>query len=144
MGRIVVHIFGKPKDKNLASIITDYSNRISSRGMTVKLYSDKNSPDNYEKKLTNLNGDLIILDENGTQKTSRELSELVLQVSLSDETVNFAIGPPDGFSDKLKNKVAKKISLSKMTFLHEMAASILLEQLYRATEIIRGSPYHRK
>jgi 23S rRNA (pseudouridine1915-N3)-methyltransferase len=144
MGRIVVHIFGKPKDKNLAAIITDYSNRISSRGMTVKLYSDKKSPDNYEKKLTNLNGDLIILDENGTQKTSKELSELVLQVSLSDETVNFAIGPPDGFSDKLKNKVVKKISLSKMTFLHEMAASILLEQLYRATEIIRGSPYHRK
>ena len=63
MGRIVVHIFGKPKDKNLAAIITDYSNRISSRGMTVKLYSDKKSPDNYEKKLTNLNGDLIILDE---------------------------------------------------------------------------------
>jgi 23S rRNA (pseudouridine1915-N3)-methyltransferase len=144
MGRIVVHIFGKPKDKNLASIITDYSNRISSRGMTVKLYPDKKSPDNYEKKLINLNGDLIILDENGIQKTSKELSELVLQVSLSDETVNFAIGPPDGFSDKLKNKVVKKISLSKMTFLHEMAASILLEQLYRATEIIRGSPYHRK
>jgi len=144
MGRIVVHIFGKPKDKNLASIITDYSNKISSRGMTVKLYSDKKGLDNYEKKLTNLNGDLIILDENGTQKTSRELSELVLQVSLSDETVNFAIGPPDGFSDGLKNKVVKKISLSKMTFLHEMAASILLEQLYRATEIIRGSPYHRK
>lgn len=143
MGRIILHIFGKPKDKNLASILEDYSNRIISRGIIVKTYSDKKN-NNYEKYLSNLKGSLIIIDENGMQNTSKELSNLISQISIGDETVNFAVGPPDGFSNKLKNRPIKKISLSRMTFPHEMAACILLEQIYRATEIIRGSPYHRE
>ena len=49
MGRIIVHIFGKPKDNNLASIIDNYSNRIISRGIIVKIYSDKKDNNNYEK-----------------------------------------------------------------------------------------------
>ena len=143
MGRIIVHIFGRIKDKNLASIFADYSNRVTSKGILVKIYSDKKDNNNYEKYLTTLKGNLIILDENGTQKTSKELSELISKISLSNETVNFAIGPPDGFSSKLKNMSNKQISLSVMTLPHEMVACILLEQIYRATEIIRGSPYHR-
>ena len=143
MGRIIVHIFGKIKDKNLASIFSDYSSRVTSKGIMVKIYSDKKDNNNYEKYLTTLKGDLIILDENGVQKTSKELSDLISKISLSNETVNFAIGPPDGFSYKLKNVSNQQISLSMMTLPHEIAACILLEQMYRATEIIRGSPYHR-
>ena len=142
MGRIIVHVFGKIKDKNLASIFADYSNRVTSKGIIVKIYSDKKD-NNYEKYLTTLKGNLIILDENGIQKTSKELSDLISRISLSNETVNFAIGPPDGFSNKLKNMSNKQISLSMMTLPHEMVACIFLEQIYRATEIIRGSPYHR-
>ena len=142
MGRIIVHVFGKIKDKNLASIFADYSNRVTSKGIMVKIYSDKKD-NNYEKYLTTLKGSLIILDENGIQKTSKELSDLISRISLSNETVNFAIGPPDGFSNKLKNMSSKQISVSMMTLPHEMVACILLEQIYRATEIIRGSPYHR-
>ena len=143
MGRIIIHIFGKLKDKNLASIFADYSNRVTSKGIIVKIYSDKKDNNNYEKYLTTLKDNLIILDENGTQKTSKELSDLISRISLGNETVNFAIGPPDGFSNKLKNLSNKQISLSIMTLPHEMVACILLEQIYRATEIIRGSPYHR-
>jgi len=143
VGRIIVHIFGKLKDKNMASIFADYSNRVSSKAITVKIYSDKKDNNNYEKYLTSLKGNLIILDENGTQKTSKELSDLILKISLSNETVNFAIGPPDGFSNRLKNISNEQISISMMTLPHEMVACILLEQIYRATEIIRGSPYHR-
>tara|TARA_Y100000766_G_C18778200_1_gene541905 strand:+ start:308 stop:739 length:432 start_codon:yes stop_codon:yes gene_type:complete len=142
VGRIIVHVFGKIKDKNLASIFADYSNRVTSKGIMVKIYSDKKD-NNYEKYLTTLKGNLIILDENGIQKTSKELSDLISRISLSNETVNFAIGPPDGFSNKLKNMSSKQISVSMMTLPHEMVACILLEQIYRATEIIRGSPYHR-
>ena len=142
MGRIIVHVFSKIKDKNLASIFADYSNRVTSKGIIVKIYSDKKD-NNYEKYLTTLKGNLIILDENGIQKTSKELSDLISRISLSNETVNFAIGPPDGFSNKLKNMSNKQISLSMMTLPHEMVACIFLEQIYRATEIIRGSPYHR-
>ncbi|MAV60136.1 MAG: 50S rRNA methyltransferase [Euryarchaeota archaeon] len=144
MGRMIVHIYGKPKDNNLASMISEYSNRLVSRGITLKIHSDKKDSHYYEKNLATLKGNLIILDENGIQKTSKQFSDFISNISLSNETVNFATGPPDGFSDLLKNKAIKIISLSKMTFIHEMASCILLEQLYRATEIIKGSSYHRE
>lgn len=144
MGRMIVHIYGKPKDNNLASMISEYSNRLISRGITLKIHSDKKDSHYYENNLASLKGNLIILDENGIQKTSKQFSDFISNISLSNETVNFATGPPDGFSDLLKNKAIKIISLSKMTFIHEMASCILLEQLYRATEIIKGSSYHRE
>lgn len=144
MGRMTVHIYGKPKDNNLASMISEYSNRLVSRGITIKIHSDKKNNHYYEKNLISLKGNLIILDENGIQKTSKQFSDFISKISLSNEMVNFAIGPADGFSDLLKNKAVKVISLSRMTFIHEMASCILLEQLYRATEIIRGSSYHRE
>ncbi|MFL2973816.1 MAG: 50S rRNA methyltransferase [Marine Group II euryarchaeote MED-G38] len=144
MGRMIVHIYGKPKDNNLASMISEYSNRLVSRGITLKIHSDKKDSHYYENNLATLKGNLIILDENGIQKTSKQFSDFISNISLSNETVNFATGPPDGFSDLLKNKAIKIISLSKMTFIHEMASCILLEQLYRATEIIKGSSYHRE
>ena len=144
MGRMIVHIYGKPKDNNLASMISEYSNRLVSRGITIKINSDKKDSHYYENNLASLKGNLIILDENGIQKTSKQFSDFISNISLSNETVNFATGPPDGFSDLLKNKAIKIMSLSKMTFIHEMASCILLEQLYRATEIIKGSSYHRE
>ena len=144
MGRMIIHIYGKPKDNNLASMISEYSNRLVSRGITLKIHSDKKDSHYYENNLATLKGNLIILDENGIQKTSKQFSDFISNISLSNETVNFATGPPDGFSDLLKNKAIKIISLSKMTFIHEMASCILLEQLYRATEIIKGSSYHRE
>lgn len=144
MGRMIVHIYGKPKDNNLASMISEYSNRLVSRGITIKIHSDKKDSHYYENNLASLKGNLIILDENGIQKTSKQFSDFISNISLSNETVNFATGPPDGFSDLLKNKAIKIMSLSKMTFIHEMASCILLEQLYRATEIIKGSSYHRE
>jgi 23S rRNA (pseudouridine1915-N3)-methyltransferase len=57
--------------------------------------------------------------------------------------VAFVIGGPDGLSDEVKKKAKKIISLSKMTFTHEMARLILLEQIYRAVSILKGMQYHR-
>ena len=62
---------------------------------------------------------------------------------MSEKTLNMAIGPADGFSSEMKEKYPS-ISLSMMTFPHEMAAVMLMEQIYRACEINRGSPYHRE
>ena len=144
MGRIVVHLFGKPKDTSQSSIIDDYSNRLQNRGVSLKFHSDKKSKLDYEQLLSSFPGKLMLIDEKGNQITSKKLSELVSQILLDSQATNFAIGPPDGFSKEFKSKINNSISLSKMTFTHEMAASILLEQLYRATEIVRGSSYHRE
>ena len=74
--------------------------------------------------------------------TSMQLADILSGASLSGQNLIFAIGPVDGFSDEMKEG-NNTISLSKMTLTHEMASAILLEQLYRASEINRGSPYHR-
>ena len=82
----------------------------------------------------------ILLDETGDLMTSIDLSKQFDLWAISSEDTHLAIGPADGFP---KGHKRESISLSKMTFPHELAAVLLMEQLYRASEISRGSAYHR-
>ncbi len=75
--------------------------------------------------------------------TSEEMANWLKSALLKGEPTNLAVGPHDGFSKELKKSADQIISLSQLTLTHEMAAALLLEQLYRATEINRGSSYHR-
>lgn len=88
--------------------------------------------------------DLIALDENGRQLTSREFASL-LQCRLDDgaPALTFAIGGPDGHDKTLLQAAHTKLSLSKMTLPHGLARVALLEQIYRAVTILSGHPYHR-
>jgi len=110
--------------------------------MELVVHSDKTGLSDYEQKIESRGAELILLDESGSLLTSMELAELISEVTVSDRNTIFAVGPADGFSDDLKLRT-KKISISKMTLTHEMATAILLEQLYRASEINKGSQYHR-
>ena len=83
-----------------------------------------------------------MLDEAGKQYTSQEFARLVKQWNVNNQDVNLAIGPVDGWQE-YKIGTSNLISLSKMTFPHELAAVMLVEQVYRATEIIKGTNYHR-
>lgn len=86
---------------------------------------------------------LICLDEKGKEMTSVQLSkELRKWTEEPNLTPCFVIGGPFGLSDELKEAARIKISLSKMTLPHELARTVLLEQLYRAASILVGSPYH--
>ncbi|RZD47186.1 MAG: hypothetical protein CXT68_04710 [Methanobacteriota archaeon] len=144
MARIEVHLYGNPKCRSSKALIEDYSTRIKGRGISVKFHSEKGGASAYEKKISSLPGELIILDEKGDQYTSSDFAGMISKISLASKTVNFAIGPADGFSKNMKSQVISKISLSSLTMPHELASVILLEQLYRATEIMRDSPYHRE
>lgn len=86
---------------------------------------------------------VLLLDERGREYTSRELSEMIRQKSntLSGRLV-FVVGGPYGFSDEVYDRANGKLSLSKMTFPHEVARMLIVEQLYRAMTILRGEPYH--
>jgi 23S rRNA (pseudouridine1915-N3)-methyltransferase len=86
-----------------------------------------------------IKGFLVILDERGKELTSREFSELLLRNSY----ITFVIGGADGISENLKKRGNFILSLSKLTLQHDIARLVLLEQIYRGLEIIRGSPYHR-
>jgi 23S rRNA (pseudouridine1915-N3)-methyltransferase len=144
MARIVVHLHGRAKDRSARALIEDYAGRIKGRGISVDEHSGKAiSAFEYEAALVSASGELILLDEGGESLSSRDFSALVEGIGLAGQTVNLAIGPSDGFSDEIKGAAKRLISLSTLTTTHELAAVLLLEQLYRATEINRNSPYHR-
>ena len=85
----------------------------------------------------------VVLDERGTQATTRELA-LWLQ-GWMDEGVSpaFVIGGADGLDDSVKARAGKLLGLSKLTLPHALARVMLAEQLYRSVCIIKGHPYHR-
>ena len=86
---------------------------------------------------------LIVLDEHGTALTSPQLAQLLQKLEISGAgTPCFAVGGAYGLDSCVLDRAYRCISLSPMTFPHELARVILLEQLYRADCILRNSPYH--
>tara|TARA_B100000575_G_scaffold259805_1_gene232320 strand:+ start:229 stop:663 length:435 start_codon:yes stop_codon:yes gene_type:complete len=143
MGRLTVHTHGAPKDKAIRQLITTYSDRMQSRGVTVEHHAGKLDATAYVERLTAKGGVLILLDEAGEQNNSVAFAERFRHWQLSSKNVHFAIGPAEGWpaTDDLSN--LQRLSLSQLTFPHELAAVMLVEQLYRASEIHRGSEYHK-
>ena len=142
MGRVIVHLDSMPKDRDIATIVSRYQNRVRPRGISVQ-FSEATDSNKYESELSNLSGRLVLLDQGGTKMSSEEMANWLKTVMLEGQTTNLAVGPHDGFSKELKRSAIQTISLSQLTLTHEMAAALLMEQLYRATEINRGSSYHR-
>lgn len=86
---------------------------------------------------------VILLDENGKQMPSRAFAETIeKQMISSTKRLIFVIGGPYGFAPEIMEQAQQKISLSAMTFSHQLVRLVFLEQLYRAFTIIRGEPYH--
>ena len=89
--------------------------------------------------------DLILMDERGKQYTSVELARVLQdKISYIGKDIVFVIGGAYGFSEAVYNRADSKISLSKMTFSHQMVLAIFAEQIYRAFTIMRGEPYHHE
>ena len=89
-------------------------------------------------------GDVVVLlDEKGKEMTSREFSVYLdkKMVTVAKNLI-FVIGGPYGFSQEMYNRANEKLSLSKMTFSHEMIRLFFVEQIYRAMTILKGEPYH--
>jgi 23S rRNA (pseudouridine1915-N3)-methyltransferase len=87
--------------------------------------------------------ELILLDENGNSFGSRAFASWLEKKALdSVKRMVFVVGGPYGFSDELKTRATSLISLSGMTFSHQLVRLIFFEQLYRAFTIIKGEPYH--
>ena len=137
-----MHLHGRPKGLGTKDLIDGYGKRISSSGIAIEIHPDKVSPSEYEERIESKSGNLMLLDESGKQYTSLQLAKLLSEASISGDSLIFAIGPVDGFSEEFKHR-HNLISISKMTLTHEMASAVLFEQLYRASEINKGSSYHR-
>ena len=91
------------------------------------------------------NDEVILLDEKGKQYTSMGFSEFIAKKMLaSHKRMIFVVGGPYGFSERVYQRANGKISLSAMTFSHQMIRLIFTEQLYRAMTILKGEPYHHE
>ena len=89
--------------------------------------------------------EVILLDERGAMKSSMELAGMMRdRLIRGGRDVVFVIGGAYGFSQKVYNRADSMLSLSKMTFSHQMIRTIFAEQLYRAFTIIKGEPYHHE
>jgi 23S rRNA (pseudouridine1915-N3)-methyltransferase len=86
---------------------------------------------------------IILLDENGKEYTSVDFSGyLQQQMNSGIKNLVFVVGGPYGFSEEIYKRSNGKISLSKMTFSHQMVRLFFAEQMYRAMTILKGEPYH--
>jgi 23S rRNA (pseudouridine1915-N3)-methyltransferase len=86
-----------------------------------------------------------LLDEHGHQFSSPKFSEFIQQkLNTGIKTLVFVVGGAYGFSDEVYRTATSKLSLSEMTFSHQMIRMIFLEQLYRAFTILRNEPYHHQ
>ena len=88
---------------------------------------------------------VVLLDERGSEYTSKAFADFLAQKMLRGiKRLVFVIGGPYGFAPDIYKSVQMRISLSKMTFSHQMVRMIFVEQLYRAMTIIKGEPYHHE
>lgn len=154
--RINLICIGKTDDKEIISLIRYYLPRIPKHWNfeILEIPDVKNaknfSPDSLKKEeaklfLNNIDSsDLtILLDEKGKQFTSREFSEKMdFWQGNSVKKINFLIGGAYGFSEEIYQRANEKISLSKMTFTHQMIRLFFVEQIYRTATILQGKPYH--
>lgn len=149
---------GKTDNKNLQTLIDDYSKRLSfyikfELEIIADIKNVKNLSESQQKEkegeliLSKLNqtDQLILLDENGTNFSSIEFSDyLQKKMNAGIKTLVFVIGGPYGFSDEVYKKALGKISLSKMTFSHQMVRLFVIEQVYRGFTILKNEPYHHQ
>ncbi|RZJ70458.1 23S rRNA (pseudouridine(1915)-N(3))-methyltransferase RlmH [Flavobacterium sp.] len=147
---------GKTDNKELQKLIDEYSKRLSFYiKFELEIIADiKNVKNLSESQQKEKEGELImakiasqdqliLLDENGKSFSSVGFSqELQKKMNSGIKTLVFVIGGPYGFSDAIYTKASGKISLSAMTFSHQMVRLFFVEQLYRGFTILKGEPYH--
>jgi 23S rRNA (pseudouridine1915-N3)-methyltransferase len=149
---------GKTDNKNLQTLIDDYTKRLSfyvkfEMDVIADIKNVKNLSENQQKEKEGalilskvLNTDfLILLDENGKNYSSVSFAnELQKKMNSGVKTLVFVIGGPYGFSDEVVKASQAKISLSSMTFSHQMVRLFFIEQLYRGFTILKNEPYHHQ
>jgi len=150
-------LVGKTTNKHITACINDYVERIGHympfELITIpELKNTKNLSEEQQKeregelilKQVQSQDILVLLDEHGQEFRSIEFASWIQKKPQTVRRLVFVIGGPYGFSSAVYQRGNEKISLSKMTFSHQMVRMIFAEQLYRACTIIKGEPYHHE
>ena len=132
--RLTIYAIGKIKKHWIRDGINQYKKRMPELIINeLKTFNLNNLRSN--------NNIIIVLSEEGKQFNSVELSSLLL--SFKNKKINFLVGDTDGINSDIKKNSDLILSLSSLTFPHELARLLLVEQIYRAISIYNNSPYHR-
>ena len=151
-------VIGKTDSKEVNALVDMYTKRINFYNRFSITYipdirNAKNLSQTQQKttegeailKLINEADRVVILDEKGTEFRSVEYADwLQKRMNSGVKRLVFVVGGPYGFSEAVYNRADERISLSKMTFSHQIIRAIFTEQLYRAFPILRGEPYHHE
>jgi len=156
--KIKVLVIGKTDDKNLQILIDKYEKRLRHYvKFQMEIIPDLKKTKNLsEKEQKEREGELLLkkispmdqlwlLDEKGKTFKSIEFSTFIqMKMNAGIKQLIFAVGGPYGFSADVYQKAVGQISLSKMTFSHQMIRLFLTEQIYRAFTILKNEPYHHE
>jgi len=156
--KIKLLAIGKTDSKNLQALIEEYTKRLGfyvpfNLEIIPDIKNSKNLSEAQQKKVEGVEilkridkpDTLILLDENGKTFSSVHFSEyLQKKMNSGLKTLVFVIGGPYGFSEEIYKRANGKVSLSTMTFSHQMVRLFFIEQLYRGFTILRNEPYHHR
>jgi 23S rRNA (pseudouridine1915-N3)-methyltransferase len=156
--KIVLVVVGKTNEKYLIEGISDYQKRLkhSTNFQIVEISNIKNAKNFSETELIKKEGEmilrkintsdyLVLLDDKGNDLTSAQFANKLQQWMLSGKKrLVFVVGGAYGFSQQVYDRGNEKLSLSRMTFSHQMVRLFFVEQLYRGYTILNNEPYHHK
>lgn len=155
--KVELLLVGKTVNQHFVAGIKDYVERINHYiplAITIipDLKNNKKMTETQQKilegrqllKKINLSDTVVLLDEHGKELRSVEMASWLLKQQQKVKKLVFVIGGPYGFSPDMYARANEKLSLSRLTFSHQMVRLIFVEQIYRACTIIKGEPYHHE
>lgn len=156
--KIILLSVGKTDDPHFSQIIEEYRKRINfyiafEMNTTPDIKNTKTLSEKEQKKLEGEkllkwlqpSDHVILLDDKGKQYSSVEFARYLEKKSfLAAKRLVFIVGGPYGFSEEMRERANETVSLSQMTFTHQMVRIVFTEQLYRAMTILQNEPYHHE
>lgn len=155
--KISLLVVGKTTDARLQALIEEYQKRLVhyvpfELKVIPELRNAKNLSMDEQKQregeqifaMADAGSRLILLDEHGKEYRSVDFAAQLNKWMSAGRNLIFVVGGPYGFSEDVYSRAESKISLSQMTFSHQMIRLLFVEQIYRACTILRGEPYHHE
>lgn len=155
--KISLLVVGKTTDARLQALIEEYQKRLVhyvpfELKVIPELRNAKNLSMDEQKQregeqilaMADAGSRLILLDEHGKEYRSVDFAVQLNKWMSAGRNLIFVVGGPYGFSEDVYSRAESKISLSQMTFSHQMIRLFFVEQIYRACTILRGEPYHHE
>lgn len=155
--KVTLLVVGKTTDQRLQTLIDDYQQRLkhyipfeivvipdlrNAKALTQAQIKEQEGLEILRRITPAM--EVILLDEHGREYRSIEYAQWIQKKMSAGRDITFIVGGPYGFSTAVYERADGKISLSKMTFSHQMIRLFFTEQIYRAMTILRGEPYHHE